>query len=309
MLHIKNNVPLSHHCSFGIGGPADYFVEASGPLEIAESIEFAEREHIPYFVIGSGTNILFSDAGFRGLIIHLVDGGVSVHDTVLHVGAGITLKRITEMARDHALSGMENLAGIPGSLGGAIRGNAGAFGTEIGSLVKSVKAFNKQTNMVREFTRAECGFMYRGSIFKQQESLIVLSAELTLTHGDSTIVGRAMEHIIATRESKHSQSAQCAGSFFMNPVVTDEKLREEFTKDTGTVPKDDKLPAGWLIDHVGLRGKHIGGAKVSNQHPNYLINTGTATAEEVVMLMSLIKRKVRDDLQVQLQEEVQLVGF
>lgn len=309
MLHIKNKIPLAHYASFGIGGPADYFIEASGPLEIAESIEFAEREHVPYFVIGSGTNILFSDAGFRGLIIHVIDGGMSVHDTVLQVGAGISLKRITEMARDQSLSGMENLAGIPGSLGGAIRGNAGAFGTEIGSLVKSVKSFNKQTSMVHEFTRAECEFAYRESIFKQQGSLIVLSAELELIHGDSSVISRAMEQIIATRESKHSQSAKCAGSFFMNPIVTDEKLREEFTKDTGIVPKDDKLPAGWLIDHVGLRGKHIGGAKVSSQHPNYLINTGKATAEDIVILASLVKRRVRDDLGIQLREEVQFVGF
>ena len=309
MLHIKNKVPLSGYTSFGIGGPADYFIEASGPLEIAESIEFAEREGIPYFVMGGGTNILFSDAGFRGLVIRLSDGGIAVHDTVVQAGAGMKLGRVTEVAREHNLSGMENLAGIPGSLGGAIRGNAGAFGTEIGSLVKSVKAFNRQTSMVREFTQAECMFSYRESIFKQQGALIILSAELTLAQGDKVAIGRAMEKTIAIRESKHTQSAKCAGSFFMNPTVTDEKLREEFVKDTGSAPKDDKLPAGWLIDHVGLRGKHVGGAQVSNQHPNYLINTGGATAEEVIMLVSLIKRKVRDDLRVQLREEVQLVGF
>ncbi len=95
----------------------------------------------------------------------------------------------------------------------------------------------------------------------------------------------------------------------MNPVVKDEKLREEFTRDTGAPPKDEKLPAGWLIDHVGLRGKHVGGARVSDQHPNYIVNTGGATAEEVVILASLIKRRVRDDLRVQLREEVQMVGF
>ncbi len=309
MLHIKKQEPLSRHTSFGIGGPADMFVEVAGPLEIAESIELALRERVPYFVIGGGTNILFSDAGYRGLVIRISDGGMSVHGSVIEAGAGISLKRITEAARDQGLAGMANLAGVPGSLGGAVRGNAGAFGTEIGNLIRSVKVFNKDTGMVREFLTEACGFAYRESLFKKQAELIILSAEILLTPGSKSMIGSEMERIIALRESKHVQSAKCAGSFFMNPVVKDEKLREEFTRDTGAPPKDEKLPAGWLIDHVGLRGKHVGGARVSDQHPNYIVNTGGATAEEVVILASLIKRRVRDDLRVQLREEVQMVGF
>ena len=285
------------------------FVEVAGPLEIAESIELALREKVPYFVIGGGTNILFADAGYRGLVIKIADGGIAVRGPVIEAGAGISLKRITETARDQSLAGMANLAGIPGSLGGAVRGNAGAFGTEIGGLVRSVKVFNKDTGMVRELSTEACGFAYRESLFKKQVELIILSAEILLTPGDKGIISSEMERIIALRESKHAQSAKCAGSFFMNPVVKDEKLREEFTRDTGAPPKDEKLPAGWLIDHVGLRGKHVGGARVSDQHPNYIINTGGATAEDVIILVSLIKRRVRDDLRVQLKEEVQMVGF
>lgn len=310
MIHIKKNIPLSRYTSFGIGGPADCFIEAAGPIEIAESIEFAEREKLPYFVMGGGTNLLFSDTGYRGLVIRISDGGLAVHGSVIQAGSGITLKELTEAARDQGLSGMENLAGIPGSLGGAVRGNAGAFGTEIGDLIRRVKAFNRETNMVQEFSREQCSFSYRNSLFKQDDALIILSAEIELTAGGvPQAIGRAMDHIIATRESKHSQSAKCAGSFFMNPEVSDAKLREEFAKDTGSEAKDAKLPAGWLIDHVGLRGKHVGGAKVSDQHPNYIVNTGEATAEDVIMLASLIKRKVRDELNVRLREEVQMVGF
>lgn len=310
MLHIKKQIPLSKYTSFAIGGPADYLIEASGPIEIAESIEFAEREKIPYYVMGGGTNILFSDEGYRGLVIKIADGSCSVNGSTLQAGAGLSLKRITEEARDHGLSGMENLAGIPGSYGGAVRGNAGAFGTEIGSLIKRVKAFNRETSMVQELSRDQCNFSYRESLFKQDPALIVLSAEIDLLKQDEPkAIGRAMEKTIALRESKHSQSARCAGSFFMNPEVSDKKLWEEFTKDTGETPRGGKLPAGWLIDHVGLRGKNVGGAKISDQHPNYLINTGDATAEDVIMLASLIKRKVRDELRVQLREEVQMVGF
>lgn len=310
MIHIKKNIPLSRYTSFGIGGPADCFIEAAGPIEIAESIEFAEREKIPYFVMGGGTNLLFSDAGYRGLVIRISDGGLAVHGTVIQAGSGITLKELTEKACAQGLSGMENLAGIPGSLGGAVRGNAGAFGTEIGDLIRRVKAFNRGTSMVQEFSREQCGFSYRNSVFKQDDALIILSAEIELAQGGvPQAIKREMDRIIATRESKHSQSAKCAGSFFMNPEVSDAKLREEFAKDTGSEAKDAKLPAGWLIDHVGLRGKHVGGAKVSDQHPNYIVNTGGATAEDVIMLVSLIKRKVRDELNVRLREEVQMVGF
>jgi UDP-N-acetylmuramate dehydrogenase len=310
MIHTKKNMPLSHYTSFAIGGPADYFIEASGPIEIAESIEFAEREKIPYFVMGGGTNILFSDAGFRGVVIRIADQSLLVNGSVICAGSGISLKQLVETARDQGLLGMENLAGIPGSFGGAVRGNAGAFGTEIGDLIKSVKAFNKETSMVQELSQKQCAFAYRQSVFKKNPELIVLSAEIELVPGgEPKAIGRAMEKIIALRESKHSQTAKCAGSFFMNPQVKDEKLCEEFAKDTGTASKDGKLPAGWLIDHAGLRGKQIGKAKISDQHPNYLLNTGGATAEEVIMLASLVKRKVRDELGVQLREEVQMVGF
>lgn len=310
MLHIKKQISLAQYTSFGIGGPANYLIEASGPIEVAESIEFAERENTPYYVMGGGTNILFSDSGYRGLVIKITDGSCLANGTVLQAGAGLSLKRITEEARDRGLSGMENLAGIPGSYGGAIRGNAGAFGTEIGSLIKRVKAFNRGTNMVQELTRDQCAFNYRESIFKQDGSLIILSAEIELPkQDDPKTIGRAMEKTIALREAKHSQSVKCAGSFFMNPEVSDKKLHEEFKKDTGEAARGEKLPAGWIIDHVGLRGKHVGGAKISDQHPNYLINTGNATAEDVIMLASLVKRKVRDELGIRLREEVQMVGF
>ena len=139
--------------------------------------------------------------------------------------------------------------------------------------------------------------------------MIILSAEIKLTLGDKEELGRVIEDTVRKREAKHPQAAFCAGSFFMNPVVKDEKLRREFEKDTGMAPKDDKLPAGWLIDHVGLRGKKIGGVLVSDRHPNYLVNTGNATAEDVITLASLIKTRVRDELSVRLQEEVQFVGF
>jgi len=175
--------------------------------------------------------------------------------------------------------------------------------------VHSVKAYARDTGMLKEYSQKMCEFGYRTSIFKKHPNLIIISAELILEPGEKSILQKIASDTMVLRESKHSQKAMCAGSFFMNPLVKDEKLLAEFVKDTGNVSKDGKLPAGWLIDYVGLRGKQIGGAMVSKQHPNYLVNTGTATAEDVVMLASLIKTRVRDELGIRLREEVQYVGL
>jgi len=255
--------------------------------------------------------VLFSDSGWNGLVIKVGIGGVSDEGNgQILAGAGIVLHAIVECAKDHGYGGIERLAGIPGTLGGAIRGNAGAFGTEIASSVASVRALDRNTLDIREFPKDTCEFQYRMSVFKKRPELIVLSAKLTLVPGKTpTDLEAVIQETIATRETKHPQRLSCAGSFFMNPVVSNESLRREFELDTGAPAKDEKLPAGWLIDHVGLRGKEVGGARVSDIHPNYLINTGGATAESILILASLIKQRVRTELGVRLQEEVQMVGF
>lgn len=307
----RSNVPLAQFTTFRIGGPAKLFAEVSNAIELAECYERAQKDGLPVFVFSGGSNILFSDDGFSGLVIRLIDGGLQFHSKGrMSVGAGKTLSEVVLAACEAGFSGLERLSGIPGSVGGAIRGNAGAFGVEIGDLVTSVKALHSETGMVREYVQTECGFGYRFSTFKMHPEYVILSAEFQLfpTMNPGALLSEA-EEIRDKREEKHPQEAFCAGSFFTNPVVNDEKLRREFTADSGKEPKDEKLPAGWLIDSVGLRGKVIGHAKISEIHPNYLINTGGATAEDVITLASIVKQRVRDELGVQLQEEVQLVGF
>jgi len=309
MVTIRRNVSLAPLTTFCIGGKADYFVDATGAFELAEAIEYAAEHKLKVYIMSGGSNVLFSDKGFAGMVIRMTDGGLQVSGEKILAGAGMPLFDVVRSARDAGLSGIERLAGIPGSFGGAIRGNAGAFGTEIGNIISSVKGYVRDTGMVKEYGRKECGFAYRTSLFKKNPDLIILSAEIKLTPGDKEELGKVIDDTVEKREAKHPQSALCAGSFFMNPIVKDEKLRQEFQKDTGMTPKDEKLPAPWLIDHVGLRGKKIGGAMVSDQHSNYLVNTGNATAEDVITLASLIKTRVRDELSVRLQEEVQFVGF
>ena len=309
MLNIQENVPLAPFTTFHIGGKARFFVETNGLSELAEALKYAEEQALSVYVLGGGSNVIFSDKGFAGLVIRLRDSGMQISGDKIICGAGSALFDVVRKAVDCGLAGIESLAGIPGSLGGAIRGNAGAFGTEIGNKIASVKVFTQDTGKMKEYRNNECEFGYRTSIFKKNPKLTILSAEIKLTAGNTSELEKIMNATVAKREAKHPQNAKCAGSFFMNPVVKDEKLREEFAKDTGMSQKGDVLPAGWLIDHAGLRGKRVGGAMVSQRHPNYLVNTGNATAEDVIMLASLIKTRVRDELNVKLQEEVQFVGF
>lgn len=309
MLSIQSAVPLAPFTTFKIGGPAEHFVRVTTVAEFIEALEYAEANALPVFVLAGGSNLLIADQGIRGLVIQIDNRSIRISGQTILVDAGAVLSDVVREVSAAGLAGMERLAGIPGSLGGAIRGNAGAFGMEIGSVVRQVKAYDRKQRELSVFSQAECQFSYRTSYFKSHPEYVIISAELGLTPGERAELERINAATVAKREAKHPQTAQCAGSFFMNPVVTDSKLLEEFEKDTGTPSKDGKLPAGWLIDHIGLRGKQIGGAQVSPKHPNYFLNTGSATAEDVIMLASFVKQRVRSELGVQLKEEVQLVGF
>ncbi len=309
MLAVKSAVSLAPFTSFKIGGPAEYFVEAETIAQFVEALDYAKERELPVFVLAGGSNLLIADQGVRGLVIRIANASLRIHGETLTADAGARLLDVVQAASAAGLAGLERLAGIPGTFGGAVRGNAGAFGMEIGQSVARVKAYDRKKGELRELKQAECAFLYRSSIFKTRPELLILSAELKLVPGERAELERINRETIAKREAKHPQDARCAGSFFMNPVVQDKRLLSEFEHDTGTPSKDGKLPAGWLIDHVGLRGKTIGGAQVSPKHPNYFINTGNATAEDVVMLASVVKQRVRTELGVELKEEVQMVGF
>lgn len=309
MISIQENIPLAPFTTFKIGGLARFFVAVSSEETLKEALREAKERKLPVFVLGGGSNILFSDRGFDGLVIKIENKEIAHQGTVVIAGAGVSLMEVVTFSAEHGLAGIERLAGVPGSLGGAVRGNAGAFGTEMKDVVTEVIAVHRETLEVKTYSRQDCAFGYRESLFKKYPELLVFSAQLSLSQGDSATLLAVMKETVAAREAKHSQSALCAGSFFINPTVTDENLRSEFESDTGMAPRGSVLPAGWLIDYVGLRGKKIGGAMVSEQHPNYILNTGNATAEDILILTSLIKQRVRTQLNVQLKEEVQMVGF
>ena len=309
MIHIQENIPLASFTTFKIGGSARYFTTAVSPEEIMSALTYAKAHDLGVFVLGGGSNVLFSDEGFDGLVIKLENKDIAVSDTSITAGSGATLASVIDAAIEHGLAGMELMAGIPGTVGGAVRGNAGAFGVEMRSLVTEVTFLDTKTLEMKTIAREGCEFAYRQSVFKRHPNFLVLSVVLTLRNGDASEIRRVAEETIAKREAKHPQNIACAGSFFMNPTVTDKRLLDEFFHDTGVEARMNVLPAGWIIDHAGLRGKKIGGAQVSVIHPNYIINTGTATAEDILILSSVVKQRVRTQCGIQLKEEVQMVGF
>lgn len=312
MIEIKENISLANSTTFRVGGPARYFSEVKDSSEVAEALAWAKDRQLPVFVLGGGSNVLVSDLGFSGLIIRLKTGEISLLEdkTSLKIDAGAKLAQVVNRTATEGLSGLEWASGIPGSIGGAVYGNAGAFGGNMGQSVTKVTAWDKVENRVVNFSQEECQFDYRSSFFKKNKNFIILSVEIKLAPGEKDVIKKKGLEYITKRLAK--QPHQCfgsAGSFFKNPIVKDEKLREKFEASSGVKLKDEKIPAGWLIDQAELTGQKVDGAMVSLEHSNFIINTGSAKAENVIILISLIKQKVRNRFGVELEEEVEYLGF
>ena len=204
---------------------------------------------------------------------------------------------------------MEWAAGIPGTVGGAVRGNAGAFSRTTGESVESVKVYDVLEKKIKSYPFAECDFAYRDSFFKRSKNLIILSARFKFSSGNKEELENKIKEIISQRISKQPHGMGSAGSFFMNPKVENEELIREFENQKKTQVRGGKLPAGWLIQEAGLKGKKIGGALISETHGDFIVNTGGATAEDVIILEGFVKQQIRDKYGVQLKSEVEHVGF
>jgi len=309
MMTVKENVPLAPFTSFGIGGPARYLAEVTSAAELRDALLFARERGLPYYLLGGGTNLLVSDNGFDGLIIRVKFDAVTLSHNGIEAEAGADLTGLVHQAAGWGLVGVESLAGIPGMLGGAVRGNAGAYGGCIAEVCSAVQALNAETLQWVRLSRKECCFGYRQSRFKREPGLIVVSATLELLPSSPEVVRQRVEATLARRAARNLQCEKSVGSFFMNPVVSDLGLIERFETDQQVRSRDGRVPAGWLIDQAGLRNQSFGGAVVSALHANYLINTGGASAREVLALARTIKERVRAVTGVQLQEEVSCLGF
>lgn len=309
-INILKNIDLSAYNTFKIGGKAKFFVEVNNPEEIIQAVDYAKNNNLKIFVLGGGSNVLISDNGFSGLVIKIKNSNIKAEGVNIICDAGISLMDLVIFSKDNNLNGLEWAAGIPGTVGGAVRGNAGAFGGEIKDSIGEVIILDvdKIPLKVETFTREECKFDYRNSLIKENNNLILISVKLKLEKGNREESEEIIKDIIKKRAEKQPQGPSI-GSFFKNPVVTDAGLIEKFEHDCEMKVRADKLPAGWFIDDLGLRGKKIGGVEVSKKHANFIINVGGARAEDVIILSSFLKQKVRDGYGVQLEEEISKIGF
>ncbi len=309
--NIKENELLAPHTNFKIGGPAKYFAAIDNLEILSKTLQWLSQNHLPYFVLGGGTNILVNDQGFDGLVIKLVNDQIKIlENNQVLVEAAVKPADLITTALAAGLTGLEFAAGIPGSVGGGIYGNAGTFGVAFDSVVEKIIALTP-SGEVKEVSKVACGFAYRHSEFKNNHWLI-FSAQLQLAKGDVETSKKIIKERIDKRLVSQPYNAPSAGCAFKN-ITINQNILEALAGHHKEIPdqfiKNGKVPTAWLIEQLDLKGKTMGGAQISDQHANYIINTGQAKAADVVMLMSFVKQQVRDKLSIQLEEEVQLVGF
>lgn len=290
---LELNKELAKFTTYGTGGPARFFIGAKSAEEIVDAVQAAQRLELPYFLLGGGSNVLFSDDGFEGLIIKVAVTGIDLLDNNrVFCGAGEELMTLVNFAADHSLAGLEFAAGIYGSVGGAVYGNAGAFGGEIGNVIQRLTLVDK-SGAKKQTGPEYCEFGYRDSKLKRT-SEVVVDVTIELQPGDQTTIKKQIDDILTLRRSKHPVDEGSAGSFFKNiPDPTQEH---------------GKLPAGKLLEQIGAKGMQVGGAKVYDKHANIIINNGGATSKDIADLADILKNKVKEEFGIILEEEVIKIG-
>ncbi len=312
-LAIQEQVSLAPHTIYKIGGPARFFAEIKNTEELREAVHFAQTGNLPIFILGAGSNILIADSGFAGLVIHLRQGTVAAENNKLIVGADVMMAQAVLKAAAAGLSGFEWGIGVPGTVGGSVRGNAGCFGGEMKDIVEEVSIFNLQSGAKEELNRQQCQFGYRDSIFKKHPEWFILSVTLKLRPGEVKQIQEAIRRISTERTEKQDIGTKSCGCIFKNvawnrPDLNKNKLLEKFPELRNFKDREN-IPASFLLDAAGLKGKQIGKAAISSRHANFFINEGGATAEEVIMLIAAAKETVKRKFGIVLEEEIQYVGF
>lgn len=284
---VKAQEPMASHTTFRIGGPADYYVIPKTPQEIAAVIRLCREENCPYFILGNGSNLLVGDRGYRGVVIQLSKNfdEIRVQGTKVTAQAGAMLIRVAKEAGKAGLTGLEFASGIPGTIGGAMVMNAGAYGGEMKDVVTEVMVLTKE-GRIKNLTKEEMKFRYRGSVI-EEEGDIVLECTMELNPGDEETIKARMEELAVQRRTKQPIEFPSAGSTFKRP---------------------EGYFAGKLIMDAGLRGYQVGGAQVSEKHCGFVINTGGATAADVMQLMQDVSERVQEQFGVTLEPEVKRIG-
>lgn len=345
-MDLRRDVPLAPFTTLGVGGPALFFAEARAEEDVPEAVEFAGRQRVPLFVLGGGSNLLVADSGFPGLVLRMGIRGVaetaSGEDVLVEAGAGEAWDAVAARCVERGLAGVECLSGIPGTVGGTPVQNVGAYGQEVATVIRAVRAFDCVSSAVRDLPASECGFGYRSSVFNTVDAgrYIVLRVTYALIPGGSPGVGyrEVMDRFrssgaapslgdvrAAVRGIRRAKAmllvpgdpdSRSAGSFFKNPTVSEAeyaRLNELAGPDLPRYPAPEgrvKVPAATLIEQAGFaRGHRRGGAAISSRHTLALVNRNRATAREILDLAREIRDRVCERFGVELMPEPVLLGF
>lgn len=304
----QKSFPLGRFTRFGVGGKAKYFIAVSEEFVLIRLIKSLRQSRQKFTVIGAGTNLLVHDRGVGYLIIQNKLGSIKpLPNRTLWVGAGVNLNYLVNYCNRLGLAGLEKLAGIPGGLGGAVVGNAGAYGQEISNLITKVKIYDGQK--VSWLPRRCCQFAYRESVFKQNRGWIVLAAELKLATSTPATLQRTASIIRQTRNCKYPVGIKCPGSYFKNVLLADLsiQLRQKLATIFADKIKGDKLPAAVLLDAVGLKGRQRGRIRVADYHANLILNQGGGRASDVLAIAGWAKKMVYEKFNIRLEEEVRIL--
>lgn len=306
MINFQKNVPLKNYSNFQIGGPSKLFVEVETTDELKEILQLTQDDkESKIFILGGGTNVLIDDKGFDGLVIHNKIQGINIVDEGLEVGSGAVIADILDFCIENSMSGLEWAGGLPGTIGGGVRGNAGAFKGEIKDNVAGVKSLDLRSFEEKARTNSECNFGYRNSIFKSGVSEFITWVYLGLKKGDKEEIKQKIQEKIDYRVNRHPTNYPNIGSIFKNIPL--DSLSSDYQKEFAAFVKTDPfpvVPTTKLLALCGLKGKRIGDAMISDKHPNFIVNLGNAKAEDVKALIEIAKVAVKEKYNILLEEEI-----
>jgi UDP-N-acetylmuramate dehydrogenase len=305
-LSLLENEPLALHTRFALGGPVPIFADTGSEDAFVSAVAVLSAGSAPWTVVGEGSNLVVSDQGYDGIVLRYRGAALCRDGDWVTVQSGATLQSLVDFTVQSGLEGLDRMSGIPGFVGAAIYGNAGAYGQSTSDTLESLRFLDR--GRIREFSNAECKFRYRESIFKRRKDWLLLSAVFHLKTGDAAALKSDSDEILATRNRKFPPDMRCAGSVFKNLLLNElsESVRAQVPE---TVVKKGKVPAAWFLEQVGARGLRHGGIHVADYHANLIYNAGGATAAELRDVLNDLKRRVFERFGLQLEEEVQFLGF
>jgi UDP-N-acetylmuramate dehydrogenase len=303
-LTIQENAPLARYTRFEVGGPARVLADASTETALIEALREIRESGEPHTVMGGGTNLVAADEGYAGVVLRYTNASIEFAGDTVRVAAGAVLQDLVDASIAQGLKGLETMTGIPGWVGGAVYGNAGAYGHSIHERVRSVRYLEGEC--VHEIGNAACEFAYRESVFKRRKDWIVLSTTLQLESADAAELRTAAAGILKIRNEKYPPTMRCAGSIFKNLLWADLSAAVR-AQVPAAVVREGKVPSAYFLEQAGAKGLVRGGVRVADYHANLIYNEGGGTAREVRELIADLKRRVQHRFGLELEEEVQYV--